>query len=137
MHSRILASTSASQARDLFTPYLSGYWVDHFSFGTPASSRAGTTLGRSSAELMVINAVVPILHAYATTHGDEDLSERAIAILQELPAERNYIIDAFARAGLAPQSAFDSQAIIQLRRRYCQERRCLACRIGHHTLSQP
>lgn len=135
LHSRILAAPTADQARMLFLPALSPYWHTRYTFGPESGANAGRTLSRSSAELMVINAAVPVIHAYGTAHGDDMLMERAVEMLQALQPERNSIIDAFARAGLRAESAFDSQAVIQLRRRYCQERRCLACRIGHFTLS--
>lgn len=136
MHSRLLSALVAEQARMLFTPAMSPYWQCHYTFGGAESPSAGRTLSRSSAELMVINAAVPLIHSYATARGDDALAEQAIEMLQSLPAERNSIVEAFARAGLRAESAFDSQAIIQLRRRYCQERRCLACRIGHFALSR-
>lgn len=137
MHSRILAAPTADQARMLFNPVLSPYWQTHYTFGGTPVANAGRSLSRSSADLMVINAAVPIIHSYASARGDELLAERAIDMLQEIAPERNSITDAFARAGLSAENAFDSQAIIQLRRNYCQQRRCLACRIGHFALSRP
>lgn len=135
MHSRILAAPTAEQARDLFTPSLSPYWQNHYTFGGNEHP-AGHSLGRRSAELMVINAAVPVIHGHAVDHADEDLAERAIEMLQCLPPESNHIVDAFGRAGLRAASAFDSQAIIQLRKLYCSARRCLACRFGHYALSR-
>lgn len=136
MHSRMLAAPTAEQARLLFSAPVSSYWQTHYTFGGTPVTNAGRTLSRSSVDLMVINAAVPLIHSYAAARGDEALQEKAIEMLQSLGPERNSIIEAFARAGLRAETAFDSQAIIQLRRAYCQERRCLACRIGHFTLSR-
>lgn len=136
MHSRILGAPSAEQARDLFTPALSPYWHTHYAFGGTPAPAAGRTLGRRSAELMVINAAVPLIHHYATAHADEDAASRAVEMLQSLPPESNHITDAFGRAGLKAASAFDSQALIQLRKCYCAAHRCLACRFGHFSLSR-
>lgn len=135
MHSRMLAAPTAEQSRLLFSPVVSDYWQTHYTFGGSPVANAGRGLSRSSAELMVINAAVPLIHSYASARGDEALEEKAIDMLQLLPPERNSIVDAFARAGLRAENAFDTQAIIQLRRRYCQERRCLACRIAHFGLT--
>lgn len=135
MHSRIIHAPTAEQARALFTPTLPEYWQTHYSFGGLPSGRAGMTLSRASAELMIINVAVPVIHAYASDRGDEVLAERAIDMLHSLAPERNHITDAFSRAGLAPVNAFDSQAVIQLRKEYCLRRRCLACRFGHYSLS--
>ncbi|MCM1028765.1 MAG: DUF2851 family protein [Pseudoflavonifractor sp.] len=136
MHSRILHAPSAEQARALFTPALSPYWQTRFTFGGEQSSRPTASLSRASADIMVINVAVPVIHAYAVAHGDEALVERSVEILQSIPPERNHITEAFARAGLRPDCAFDSQAIIQLRKCYCLARRCLACRFGHYSLSR-
>lgn len=136
VHSRLLNAPTAEQAHLLFQPVLSPYWQTHFTFGSSPVAGAGRTLSRSSADLLVINAAVPVIHSYASARGDETLAERAIEMLQSIRAERNSIIDAFGRVGLSAESAFDSQAIIQLRRRYCQMRRCLACRFGHFALSR-
>ncbi len=135
MHSRIIHAATAEQARALFSPQLTEYWQTRFAFGGAPSAHAGLTLSRASSELMIINVAVPIIHSYATTHGDETLAERALDMLQSLPPERNHITEAFGRAGLPAANAFDSQAIIQLRKLYCLKRRCLACRFGHYALS--
>lgn len=137
MHSRLLASATPEQARKLFAPELSPYWHTHYTFGGAPVANAGRSLSRQSVDLLVINAAVPLIYSYATSRCNETLREQAIEMLQSLPPERNSIIDAFSRAGLEAESAFDSQAIIQLRRRYCQERRCLACRIGYYALARP
>ena len=39
-------------------------------------------------------------------------------------------------AGIKADCAFASQALIELRRNYCDTRKCLYCRIGHRLLSQ-
>ena len=38
-------------------------------------------------------------------------------------------------AGIEAADAFDSQALIQLRREYCEKRKCIYCRFGHRMLS--
>ena len=67
--------------------------------------------------------------------GEEHLCDRAVSILQSLPSENNVIIDVFKRAGIDSKDAFSSQALIQLRREYCEKHKCLYCRIGHRMLS--
>lgn len=83
----------------------------------------------------MINAVVPLMHAYATSRGDDRLRDKAVDILQRLKPENNAIVTMFTQAGVSCRDAFTSQALIQLRREYCQQRKCLYCRIGHRMLS--
>ena len=61
---------------------------------------------------------------------NEALAERAFELLESLPAEHNYITRSWERAGVKPRSAADSQALIQLRTRYCDRKDCLRCRFG-------
>ena len=60
---------------------------------------------------------------------------RAIQLLESLKPERNNIVQLFEKCGLKADSALVSQALIQLRRNYCEARKCIYCRIGHKLLS--
>ena len=62
--------------------------------------------------------------------------DQAIQILESVKPEQNKIVRDFKPAGIIPQNAFDTQALIQLRKAYCDRRKCLFCRIGHTILSQ-
>ena len=79
--------------------------------------------------------MVPLLYAYGHTHDDTALMDRAVGILQQLPAEKNSVVEPFVRSGIKAGDAFASQALIQLRRQYCEKRKCLFCRIGHRLLA--
>lgn len=131
---RILRATDTEEVIELFRTPLSGYWTNRFTFGAPGE-RSTATMSRSSAIVLVINVAIPLLIAYGTRHGDEEMTSRAFEWLTRLPAESNSIISMFATAGIPARDAFTSQALIQLRRRYCETHSCLYCRIGHRLLS--
>ena len=131
---RILDAGSAEEARELFRQPLTGYWSNHFNFG-PGSDRNYDSLSKTSADILLINVVAPLLMAYGCARGDERLTDRAVELLQELPAENNSIVTLFTSAGLPCRDAFTSQAFIHLRRNLCETRKCLYCRLGHHLLS--
>ena len=63
------------------------------------------------------------------------MRDRAVTILQSLKAESNSIVKMFTDIGIDCPDAFSSQALIQLRRNYCEPRKCLFCRIGHRILA--
>ncbi len=92
----------------------------------------GTTA--SSRRLLVINTVVPLLFAYGRHIGDEDICMRAVRLLEELPAENNFILRLWQACGLKVGTAADSQALIQLKRQYCDRIDCLRCRFGYEYL---
>lgn len=88
----------------------------------------------ASRRLLIINTVVPLLFAYGRHISDESICQRSIRLLEELPAENNYILRQWKECGLEVSSAADSQALIQLKRQYCDRTDCLRCRFGYEYL---
>lgn len=134
MLSRILNIDDVEQATSLFSPQLDGYWSSHYNFGAPTTLHLGA-FSKSSIVGLTINAVAPLQMAYGITHGDDSLCEKAVNLLQSMPSEKNKIVELFTRAGIKSGNAFSSQALIQLRRQYCETHKCLYCRIGHRLLA--
>ncbi len=132
--SRILKASSPDEVITLLRTPLTGYCAERFTFGAPGE-RSTAAMSRSSAIILVINVAIPLLIAYGSRHGDEAMVQRAFEWLTLLPAESNRIVSMFAAAGIPARDAFTSQALIQLRRRYCETHSCLFCRIGHRLLS--
>lgn len=87
-------------------------------------------LGTSTINLLLINVAAPVLFAYGQSHEREELIDRAFVLLESTPAEKNYITRCWELAGLRVKHAADSQALIQLRTKYCDRRDCLRCRFG-------
>ena len=67
---------------------------------------------------------------------DQGLKDKATDLLAQLPAENNFIIRQWKGCGLSVRSAADSQALIQLKREYCDRADCLRCRFGYEYLKQ-
>lgn len=133
--SRIISVQSVEDASHILNPTLSGFWKTHYTFGAP-SAHVGDNLSRSSVNGLIINAIVPIIFAYAQFRADDELASRAVSFLLLLPPEQNHISTLFKNVGLPMRDAFHTQAAVQLRRQYCQQHKCLYCRIGHRTLSR-
>ena len=134
--SGILDAQSPDDAIELFRKPMSGYWAHRYTFGGVENERVPDSLSRASATVLTINVAVPLLVAYGTRHGDEAMVERAMEWLTQLPPESNSVVSLFAGAGVPVRDAFGSQAVLQLRRRYCETRSCLLCRVGHRVLSR-
>lgn len=113
----------------------SDYWHSHSRFGDMESSMPlPVTLSRSSREIVLINVMAPFYFAYGSITGSPDTAEMGLNLLRDINAEKNSITGLWTRYGLKPQCAFDSQALIQLKRNYCDKSRCLECRFGHYLL---
>jgi hypothetical protein len=76
---------------------------------------------------LLINAFIPLLYAY----GQRD---KALQWLGELKAEKNHILRGWAARGVVVKDAAGSQALLELKKEYCDKRRCLDCAIGRHLL---
>lgn len=105
------------------------YWQNHYRFGK-TTEKAAPALGQSSAENIVINTVVPLLAAYAHHRGEPAYIDRAIQLLEQLPAEKNRLTDGWDTLGLGIRTAFDSQAAIELYNEFCTVKKCLSCKVG-------
>lgn len=88
----------------------------------------------ASRDLLIINTVAPFLFAYGIAHSSEEHQERAVSLLEQLKAERNFIIRQWQQCGLSVETAADSQALIQLKRKYCDRHDCLRCRFSFEYL---
>lgn len=111
------------------------YWQTHYLFGMD-SPRNPKRLSTASRDLLIINTVCPVLFAHGMAHNNEDEQERAVALLEQLSPEKNYIIRQWQQCGLIVETAADSQALIQLKREYCDRHDCLRCRFGYEYLKR-
>ena len=114
----------------------SDYWHTHYHFGT-ATKFKSKKMGLQSIHLLIINTVVPFLFCYSINRNDEQLKERALQLLEQLPAEKNGVITNWSALNIVSDSAADSQALLQLKKEYCENKKCLRCRIGHKLLTLP
>lgn len=135
MMNRILEAEGEKEMRALFEVELSGYWTKHYTFGKP-NERATATLSRSSIDIILINTVAPLLYAYGELTGNYEMTDKAIKLLEDLRAESNSIVSHFVAYGIDCPDALTSQALVQLKREYCDARKCIYCKIGHHLLSK-
>jgi hypothetical protein len=106
-----------------------GYWMGHYNFGVPGKTSING-LGAKSIENLAINTWVPLLFFYGRERDEIKFIDKALDILQQLPAEKNSIINQWIKVGIKATSAFESQGLLQLFNGYCTQRRCLSCKIG-------
>ncbi len=88
-------------------------------------------LSAPATRLVLINTVAPLLYAYGSSMGEEKWTDRAQALLEQLPAEDNRILRVWRECGVRVSSAADSQALIQLKQQYCDRLDCLRCQFGY------
>jgi len=111
----------------------SAYWDSRYRFDQP-SAPCTKRLGATGVDHLIINAVVPALFALGGLHGRPQWKERALRLLEQLPPERNRLLEGWAALGLTADSAARGQALLELKNTYCMARRCLSCGIGNQLL---
>ena len=131
--SQLLECESVKQARELLATQVTHYWETHYVFGEK-SAKSEKKLSAASLNLQIINTVAPILFAYGKHKNSEKYCERAFDFLEALKAEDNHIVRMWKEVGLMVETAGDSQALIQLKKEYCDRKDCLRCRIGYEYL---
>lgn len=89
-----------------------------------------SALGIESIHRLLINAVVPYQFAYGSFFRQQEHKEHALSLLQTVPPEKNQLVKKYRGYGLVLPSAFETQAVLELHRSFCQEKRCLSCTIG-------
>ena len=135
LFSRVLEKDNIHDFQSLFFSAVSDYWETHYQFGK-TSPRRKKGLGLSAIHILLINTIVPILFAYGKKKNRDDFMQKALDLLEAIPSEKNHIVNTFTNAGVTVSHAGESQALIQLRKAYCDRKKCMFCRIGHKLLKQ-
>jgi len=119
-----------------FSVETSPFWKTHYTFEKESRPKR-KRLSKNFVDLLVINTIVPLKFCYFKEKGKLDF-EKLYSLMRELPAEKNRIVKGFdnLRPGTA-EHALDSQALIQLKREYCDKNRCLHCNLGLKLLQKP
>ncbi len=129
----LLEAETVERLQDIMKTHVTPYWETHYSFG---SESLPTTkyLSPFSINLLLINTAIPMLFAYGRHTMNDSLCERAVDFLEQLSAENNHIVRMWRECGMKVKTAGDSQALIQLKKEYCDRKECLRCRIGYEYL---
>ena len=128
--SQLVACETMEDMQEVLATNVSPYWETHYVFGSE-SAKSGKHMSRHSLRVLMINTAIPMLFAYGRYRGDDRLCDRAFTLLEQLGAEDNHIVRMWQECGLVVQNAGDSQALIQLKKQYCDRKDCLHCRIGY------
>lgn len=133
--SNLLECETLDQLRELLQTHVTPYWESHYGFGSE-SGKSTKNLSAASQNLLLINTAIPMLFAVGRHRQKEELCDRAFDFLEQLKAEKNHIITMWQECGLEVKTAGDSQALIQLKKEYCDRKDCLRCRIGYEYLKK-
>lgn len=130
LFSKVLETTNAKDMHKLFTFSTSDYWQTHY-YPAQWSKRTNKSIGEALRNSILINCVAPMLFAYGKQMGNEAIKERVFDLLESIPAEQNAVIDTWKSYGIVASNAYDTQALLEQKKNYCDKRECLRCKLGH------
>ncbi|MFT4095017.1 MAG: DUF2851 family protein [Niabella sp.] len=133
LFSKIVAEEALSNVRRWFKVTPNDYWNYHYTL-TDAPCLKPKPVGDEMINSVLINTVVPMLFTYGQLHQAQKIKDRSLKWLEQIKAESNVIIKGFKKTGFKCLSAWDSQALIELKTQYCDHRLCLNCSIGNSIL---
>lgn len=130
---RTLACRTEPELQRLFCQEAPAYWQAHYRRAAePSDGRK--RLGHFKAHMLGINLVAVLQFAYGSQFGNEELRDRALTLLEQLPAEENRYMRAWSAAGIRPHDAFESQALLQLSTEHCDRDGCDDCPVARRLL---
>ena len=129
----LLQAENLEMIETCFSVHTHEYWDRHYKPDV-VSGYKKKGVGKTMIQGLVINTVAPLLFAYGLHHREEKYKAKVLNWLEQLPAESNSITKGFEDLGISNEHALDSQALIELKTRYCDARHCLSCSIGNALL---
>jgi len=133
LFSKILEQTNLEELKALYKVEASAYWNTHFVWDK-LSRKQTKTLSDDRINLLLINVILPFIFLYGKHRNKPDLMDRALNFMHLIPAEKNKICENYRMEGLLIPSAFQTQALLQLKRFYCDAKKCLNCPVGNYLL---
>lgn len=134
LFSEVIKTENPEDLKELFKAEAAAFWRTHYTFSKTHPERK-KQLSNNFLNLLVINSLVPLKFCYQKAVGKE--GDVSWELMRQLPAEANRIITKFneIRPGSA-ENALTSQALLQMKKDYCDRSRCLHCSLGLNILQR-
>ena len=134
LFSKIVEIKTLQDAYAVFDCNVSEYWQNHYNFDSE-SPKKRKALARSFIDLLLINTIIPFQFGYAKSQGKE-ISETILDLLSTISPEKNSVIDKFSFFGIISKNAFETQSLLQLKKEYCDNKKCMQCAVGLELLKK-
>jgi hypothetical protein len=129
LFSKVMEAPDIKSVQKYFEVEVSEYWKDHYVFHKK-SPKESKTFGIMSFYNILINTIIPFQFVYGRFRDDEKKVQQSLVWLEQIPTEINSVIDDWRAVGIKSQNAANSQALLQLKKHYCDLQRCIECSIG-------
>ncbi|MCD4771973.1 MAG: DUF2851 family protein [Bacteroidales bacterium] len=134
LFSKILENKNIVDTSNIFEISTSRYWDNHYTFKKLSAKKTQKIIGNNTRDLLIINTIVPFLFTYGKIKKNEKYIEKALKFLEETKGEINSITKKWKTLSLNTSTAYHTQALLELKNNYCDQKICLDCRIGDFLL---
>jgi hypothetical protein len=133
LFSKIKEIKLVDEVRYLLDVTANDYWHYHYRFDEPTDYQP-KKLGLQMSNNIIINTIVPVLFAYGFFTKGQLYKDKAVEWLSLLQPEKNNITKGWTERGVTNSSSLDSQALLELKKSYCDIKHCLYCSVGNKLL---
>jgi hypothetical protein len=134
LFSKLLEIKDVKGLRSLFTEIkINPYWENHYRFDVE-SLPSSKNMGQASIDILLLNTLALFLFSYGKYNQQQYYINRSLQLLEYLPNENNNITADFSNLGVKIKTAFESQALLELKNNYCNYKKCLQCGVGNKIL---
>lgn len=121
--------------RNFFNKQASKYWNNHYFLGKP-TTKVNFKIGSDAFQKIYINTIIPMAFLWNKHYNINFDPELILDKLKNIKAEDNRIIRLWKKFNVIPQNAYESQALINLTKNYCQNKKCLNCNIAYEIINK-
>ena len=133
LFSKIIETETFEDLNKLMNVDVSEYWKTHFMLDKESDLKT-KHFGNDGINNIITNTIVPFLFVYGKQKDNEKFVERALKFLEQTKGENNSIINNWKSLGLSVETAYFTQALLQLKNEYCDNKKCLSCSVGNYLL---
>ncbi|MFA6924449.1 MAG: DUF2851 family protein [Bacteroidales bacterium] len=129
LFSKIIEMPNMKELKKIFSVSPSSYWLTHYYFDK-SSPRKTKKISDSSVNLILLNTVIPLVFAYSKQKDDEKLKQKILSLYEIIEGENNSVIAKWKELGIPVKTAYYTQALLELKKQYCNNKKCLECAVG-------
>ena len=134
LFSKLMKARNIDEIEKLFQVTTNSFWDTHYHFKS-VSPKRNKKISKTFVALLVINTIAPLQFLFYKKNGSPK-TEDLIALMESLPKEENQIVDKFNALKTVASNAMQSQALIELKNKYCNLNKCLQCAVGNSLLQK-
>jgi len=134
LFSELIKSKTTQEIREIIRVSTSPYWEKHYTFKKESKARI-KRVSNSFVNILIVNVILPIKYLYFKIMGEASY-ELILEMYKRIEPERNSVISKFNELKVVAEHAGDTQALLELKKYYCDTNRCLSCKVGNKLLYQ-